>query len=167
MHRIHDIGFPRVDARARRVERSKELREARKRMRADAEMERKSRLRQLEVDPIECELDDVTSGEGEDFDVAKSGAKHYGVFRDLYGRHAVFSNVAHLGVGFSAGVDADGDEMAAPVFYGNFVDAVHCGQAPDVEIHFADEKADESLWTLVMSSPDQNFIQSNVSGNLQ
>ena len=55
LHRVHDIGFPRVDARARRVERAKELREARKQMKADAELERASRLRTLEVDALECE----------------------------------------------------------------------------------------------------------------
>ena len=163
LHRVHDVGFPRVEARARRVEKAKELREARKRMKADAEMERASRLRQLELDPVECEMEDVASGEGEDFDVAKNAARHYGVFCDLYGRHAVFSNVVHLDVSFATGVeDADGDETVAPVFYGNFVDAVHCAKAPQLEIHAGDEKFADSLWTLVMTSPDQNFAQSNV-----
>ena len=163
LHRVHDVGFPRVEARARRVEKAKELREARKRMKADAEMERASRLRQLEVDPVECEMEDVASGEGEDFDVAKNAARHYGVFRDLYGRHAVFSNVVHLDVSFATGVeDADGDETVAPVFYGNFVDAVHCAKVPQLEIHAGDEKYADSSWTLVMTSPDQNFAQSSV-----
>ena len=47
----------------------------------------------------------------------------------------------------------------APVFYGNFIDASNCASEPVVEIEGEDE---ESLWTLVMTSPDQNFVQSNV-----
>ena len=96
-------------------------------------------------------------------DVAKHCGLHYGVFRDLYGRHAVFSNVVHLGVGFPAGVDEEGDAVSAPIFYGNFVDAVHCTQAPEVEIGGDEGEFRDSLWTLIMSSPDQNFIQANVS----
>jgi len=130
-------------------------------MGADAELERASRLRTLEVDALECEVDDIGSGEGEDMDVAKQCGLHYGVFRDLYGRHAVFSNVVHLNVGFPAGVDAEGDAAVAPVFYGNFVDAVHCREEPEVDICLNDERGRDSLWTLVMTSPDQNLIQSN------
>jgi len=162
LHRVHDIGFPRLDdTRARRVERATELREARKRMKADVEMERASRLRQLEVDPVECELEDARSGDGEDLDVAKNCALHYGVFRDLFGRHAVFNNVVNVDVSFPASADADGEEIVAPVFYGNFVDAVHCSRAPNVEIDECGRKDESSLWTLVMTSPDQNFVQSN------
>ena len=163
LHRVHDIGFPRVDdTRARRVERATELREARKRMKADVELERAARLRQLEVDPVECELEDARSGDGEDYDVAKNCALRYGVFRDLFGRHAVFNNVVNVDISFPASVDADGEEIVAPVFYGNFVDAVHCARAPNVGIDECGREDESSLWTLVMTSPDQNFVQSNV-----
>ena len=45
-------------------------------------------LQQLEVDPVECEMEDaaVGGGEGEDVDVARNCAKHFGVFNDLYGK---------------------------------------------------------------------------------
>ena len=87
LHRVHDIGFPRAESRARRQDKAKELREARKRMKADEALERASRLQQLEVDPVECEMEDaaVGGGEGEDVDVARNCAKHFGVFNDLYG----------------------------------------------------------------------------------
>jgi len=161
VHRVHDIGFPRAESRARRQDKAKELREARKRMKADEALERASRLQQLEVDPVECEMEDaaVGGGEGEDVDVARNCAKHFGVFNDLYGRHAVFSNVVETSVEFvSSEKDEDGESLMAPVYYGNFIDAFNCAREPLVEIEHGEE---ESLWTLVMTSPDQNFIQSN------
>lgn len=162
LHRVHDIGFQREDSsRARRQERAKELREARKRMKGDETLERMSRLRQLEVDPVECEMEEAAAGggEGEDVDVARTCASHYGVFNDLFGRHAIFTNVVATSVEFpTSAKDEDGECLMAPVFYGNFVDACNCASEPVVEIEGEDE---ESLWTLVMTSPDQNFVQSN------
>jgi len=161
IHSVHDIGFPRPDTRARRQERAKELREARKRMKSDEALERASRLHQLEVDPIECELEEavVGGGEGEDVDVARNCAQHYGVFNDLYGRHAVFANVVDTRVEFvTAEKDEDGESLVAPVYYGNFIDAVNCAKEPIVEIEGVGE---DSLWTLLLTSPDQNFVQGN------
>lgn len=58
-------------------------------MKGDETLERMSRLRQLEVDPVECEMEEaaVGGGEGEDVDVARTCASHYGVFNDLFGNY--------------------------------------------------------------------------------
>ena len=50
--------------------------------------------------------------------------------------------------------------IVAPVYYGNFIDAVNCAKEPIVEIEGVGE---DSLWTLLLTSPDQNFVQGNVS----
>ena len=132
-------------------------------MKSDEALERASRLQQLEVDPIECEMEDVAvgGGEGEDVDVARNCASHYGVFNDLYGRYAIFTNVVETCVEFvTAEKDDEGESLVAPVYYGNFIDASNCAKEPIVEIEGEEE---DSLWTLVLTSPDQNFVQSNVN----
>lgn len=161
LEEVHDVGLPRVETRQQRMQRSKEIRESRKKMKADSSMERASRLQTLDFDPFELEQEDVKADGGEDVSVARSCAEHYGVFEDLFGGHAVFDNVVHLDVEFDvagAKPDHSGFVETAPVFYGNVVDAVNCADPPTVTIH-GDDDDGNSLWTLVMTSPDQNFVQ--------
>jgi len=78
-------------------------------------------------------------------------AQHYGIYRDLFdGAH--FDAVVPLDVWY----DYD-DEFVTPVKYGNIVPAKEASMSPS-----ADYEAEEgSLWTLVMTSPDQNLEDSN------
>lgn len=78
-------------------------------------------------------------------------AEHYGIFRDMFdGAH--FNPVIPLDVWY----DYD-EEFVTPVKYGNIIPAKEACIPPNAE-YSAEE---DSLWTLVMSSPDGNLEQND------
>ncbi|CAL1532330.1 unnamed protein product [Lymnaea stagnalis] len=78
-------------------------------------------------------------------------SEHYGIFKDLFdGAH--FFPVIPLDVAY----DYD-EELVTPVRYGNIIPACETSAKPSVSF----KVADDSLWTLVMSSPDGNLEDSS------
>lgn len=78
-------------------------------------------------------------------------ADHYGIFRDLYG-DAFFLPVVPLDINYRVG-----DDTFIKVYNGNVVKSAEANQLPNIE--YKAEK--ESLWTLVMSTPDGNLENSD------
>ncbi|XP_041376103.1 39S ribosomal protein L38, mitochondrial-like [Gigantopelta aegis] len=75
---------------------------------------------------------------------------HYGIYRDLF-EGAYFYPTVHLNISY----DYD-DEFMTPVYTGNKIPPAETGLAPNVQY----ESDPETLWTLVMSSPDGHLADS-------
>lgn len=116
--------------------------------RNDPELERASRTKKLLVD-----LKDVrehwlqTDGP---FHIRRI-AEHYGVYKDLY-RDAYFMPTVPLDISYNLE-----DEKFVRVYTGNVIKPKEASEAPDVTYN----AEDESLWTLLMTTPDGNFTGPN------
>ncbi|XP_035260903.1 39S ribosomal protein L38, mitochondrial [Anguilla anguilla] len=75
-------------------------------------------------------------------------ANHYGVYRDLFpGAH--FTPKVMLRITY-------GEEASAQVHYGNHVNPAQAVAAP----HVSFEAEEDSLWTLLLTSPDEHLLDS-------
>ncbi|RUS71199.1 hypothetical protein EGW08_021035 [Elysia chlorotica] len=78
-------------------------------------------------------------------------AEHYGIFHDMFdGAH--FYPVAPLEVVYDCI-----EKTVTPICYGNIVPASETAKAPSINY----SSSEDSLWTLVMSSPDGNLEDNN------
>ncbi|XP_045192701.2 39S ribosomal protein L38, mitochondrial-like [Mercenaria mercenaria] len=110
------------------------------------ELERKSRLNELEI-PIEEMKEQDFEGGGQQR--IHSLASHYGIFRDLFG-DAYFYPKVNLKVGYSIEGEED---MVDPVFHGNTLLPEETSRAPCV--HYKGEP--DKLYTLCMTAPDSHL----------
>ncbi|XP_043248383.1 39S ribosomal protein L38, mitochondrial [Colletes gigas] len=120
----------------------------RKARKSDPEMEKQARNRSLSVD-----LNRVKEIWLKTYSMFHNRkiAKHYGVFKDLFG-DAYFSPVVPLEINYRVKED-----VLASVYTGNVIKPNEASKSPIVKY---DARSD-SLWTLVMSTPDGNMQNSN------
>jgi large subunit ribosomal protein L38 len=112
------------------------------------ELEQAARLRTLKIDKNAVQEEWLTESMPEH--LRKVGT-HYGVFRDMFdGAH--FYPIVPLEVFF----DYD-EELVTPVYFGNVIPPAEASVKPFVSY----ESKDDSLWTLVMTSPDGNLGDSS------
>ncbi|KAK3707405.1 hypothetical protein RRG08_034462 [Elysia crispata] len=78
-------------------------------------------------------------------------AEHYGIFYDMFDG-AYFHPVAPLDVAFG-----DNEKKCTPALYGNSIPAAETSKVPSIFYN----SSEDSLWTLVMSSPDGNLEDNN------
>ncbi|CAG0913364.1 unnamed protein product [Notodromas monacha] len=85
--------------------------------------------------------------------------EHYGIFRDLFGAEYFFYPRVPLQVEYgSAAENEEGVDVVNPVHFGNYLKPRDVTSAPEVSIVDADP---DSLWCLVMSTPDGHFTEDN------
>ncbi|CAD1470413.1 unnamed protein product [Heterotrigona itama] len=78
-------------------------------------------------------------------------ADHYGIYQDLFG-NAFFFPAIHLDVNYSMD-----DDTLVKVCTGNVIKPAEARESPNV----AYKAQDDTLWTLVMCTPDGNLVNSN------
>lgn len=78
-------------------------------------------------------------------------ATHYGIFQDLFG-DAFFLPVVPLEISYN--ID---DDTLIKVYRGNVIKPAEASEMPHVEY----KAEDDTLWTLVMCTPDGNLENSN------
>ncbi|KAK2866635.1 hypothetical protein Q7C36_002691 [Tachysurus vachellii] len=135
-----DIGLPHC-----RPSRLKEVRERRKVMKENKmnpELERATRLRtfRIPLDEVKQEWE-KTNGP---YHIQRL-AEHYGIYRDLFPM-AYFVPRVMLRVAY-------GDDSNAMVHYGNHLSPSQASSAP----HVSFEAEENSLWTLLLTSPDEHL----------
>ncbi|XP_060583632.1 large ribosomal subunit protein mL38-like [Ruditapes philippinarum] len=114
------------------------------------ELERKSRLNQLEV-PIKKVTEEDFEGQGQQR--IHTLTAHYGIFKDLFG-NAYFYPSLDLHVGYPI----DGEEsMVNPVFYGNKFPPEEVSQQP----HFEFKAEPGKFYTLCMTAPDSHLTNNH------
>ncbi|KAJ8399741.1 hypothetical protein AAFF_G00408460 [Aldrovandia affinis] len=113
-----------------RIKVARERRKLQKENKSNPELEKAMRLQTFRI-PLERRL-----------------ARHYGIYRDLFpGAH--FHPRVPLRVAY-------GDEASAQVHYGNHVTPTQAAAAPRVSF----EAEEDSLWTLLLTSPDEHLLDS-------
>lgn len=75
-------------------------------------------------------------------------AEHYKIFEHLFG-DAYFTPVVPISIHYSLA-----DDICAPVHRGNLLKARHVAAEPSV----AYNAQKDTLWTLLMTTPDGNFV---------
>ncbi|XP_059486059.1 large ribosomal subunit protein mL38 [Neocloeon triangulifer] len=140
-----DIGLPREPFRKRKDVTSERLAQQ-KTLRADKNFEKLSRYGELEV-PVEEVQKEWLKGKGPQH--IKEIAEHYGVFQHLFGDAYFFPRVS-LDVAYH-----QGDDIYAPVFYGNQLKPKEVIQEPVVLY----ESDPETFWTLVLTNPDGHLTK--------
>ncbi|XP_074644133.1 large ribosomal subunit protein mL38-like [Tubulanus polymorphus] len=137
---IVDIGLPWKGAPVSSKERQISL----KKLKSDVELEQLARNKELFLPLDEVEQDWLREVGPLHIQTV---AEHYGIFNDLYGA-ANFIPQVPLSVMF----DYD-DSLVSPVFIGNRIPAQEAVSAPYISY----DAADNSLWTLVMTCPDEHL----------
>lgn len=79
-------------------------------------------------------------------------ADHYSIFQDLFG-NAFFFPIVPLEINYST----DNNDTLAKVYTGNVLKPAEARRLPNVTY----KAQDDTLWTLVMSTPDGNLENSN------
>ncbi|XP_005105462.1 39S ribosomal protein L38, mitochondrial [Aplysia californica] len=139
-----NVGFPFTSSTNRKTS----LQKLQQWTKTKAGKEKAARHRQLKIDLEEVHRE--WSVESRPRHVCKV-AQHYGLYQDMFdGAH--FYPVVPLDVWF----DYD-EEFVTPVRYGNVIPAREAEVQPCAEF----EAEEDSLWTLVMSSPDGNLEQND------
>ena len=77
-------------------------------------------------------------------------AEYYGVFEHLFG-DAYFTPVISLNIDYAVN-----DDLAAVVSRGNLMKPSETAEAPRVQY----DAAEDSLWSLLLTTPDGNFVDS-------
>ncbi|KAG9267472.1 39S ribosomal protein L38, mitochondrial [Astyanax mexicanus] len=135
-----DIGLP--YCRPSRVKEARERRKVMRENRKNPELERATRLRsfRISLDKVKTEWE-KTNGP---YHIQRL-AEHYGIYRDLFPM-AYFVPRVMLRVGY----EGDGSAL---VHYGNHLSPTQASVAP----HISFEAEEDSLWTLLLTSPDEHL----------
>lgn len=114
----------------------------------DPEMERQSRNKLLSIDMDVVR--EIWLNTKSPLDLHRI-ADHYGVFQDLFG-DAYFKPVVPLEIGYQIQ-----DDKFVRVYTGNVIKPSEAHESPSVNY----SAKDDTLWTLIMSTPDGNLQNSN------
>lgn len=141
-----DIGFPVSKVTRRTISSmwSKEILELRK----NPELERASRNKELLIDLQKMRKDWLQS-DGP-FHIHRI-AEHYGIYKHLY-EDAYFMPTVPLDISY----ELENDQLAR-VYNGNVIKPSEASNVPNVKYN----AKDESLWTLIMTTPDGNLSTRN------
>ncbi|XP_075033909.1 large ribosomal subunit protein mL38 [Mixophyes fleayi] len=141
-----DIGFPYLSSSIN--ERRRTRKEMLKANHSNAELERVSRHRTLQIplDEVRAEWE-RTCGPAH----IQSVAEHYGVYKDLFGEATFVPRLA-LRVQYNTGEDT-----VMPIYYGNVVTPSETALAPEVMF----EAEEGSLWTLLLTNPDGHLRETD------
>lgn len=141
-----DIGFPVSKVTRRTISSmwSKEILELRK----NPELERASRNKELLIDLQKMRKDWLHS-DGP-FHIHRI-AEHYGIYKHLY-EDAYFMPTVPLDISY----ELENDQLAR-VYNGNVIKPSEASNVPNVKYN----AKDESLWTLIMTTPDGNLSTRN------
>ncbi|XP_063816640.1 large ribosomal subunit protein mL38 [Pseudophryne corroboree] len=141
-----DIGIPYLSPST--TERQKARTQMMKANHSNAELERASRHRTLQVplDEVRAEWE-RTCGPIH----IQGVAEHYGVYTDLFGE-ATFVPRVSLRIQYNTGED-----MVMPIYYGNVVTPSETTLAPDVMF----EAEEGTLWTLLLTNPDGHLRETD------
>ncbi|XP_011635094.1 39S ribosomal protein L38, mitochondrial [Pogonomyrmex barbatus] len=112
--------------------------------RNDAELEKAARTKKLLVD-LQTVKEDWLRIDGSSH--IHRLADHYGIYNDLYG-DAYFMPIVPLDVSYKLE-----DDKWVKVYTGNVIKPSEASKAPNVTYN----SEDESLWTLIMTTPDGNL----------
>ncbi|KAK2582346.1 hypothetical protein KPH14_004682 [Odynerus spinipes] len=124
---------------------SKEVKAHRK----DAELERKARKREINID-----LDKIKEiwWKTNAPDHICRIAKHYGIYQDLYG-DAYFLPTVPLQIDYNL----ESDDLLARVYHGNVIKPKEASNPPIINY----DGSSDTLWTILMTTPDGNLQNSN------
>ncbi|KAG7211101.1 hypothetical protein KM043_010431 [Ampulex compressa] len=112
--------------------------------RTNPDIDRKLRNKELMVDMDQLDIDWLKTSAPRD---VHRIAKHYGIFRDLFG-DAYFHPVLPLRVDYTLD-----DDTLARAYQGNVIKPIEASRPPMVGF----DAEEDSLWTLIMSTPDGNM----------
>lgn len=142
-----DIGFPSVEISKKDmfVNWSKEIKIRKK----DVNLEKQARKCQITVDLNKIrEVWWITNGPRQIYTIAK----HYGIYNDLYG-DAYFIPNTYLEIDYDIG----SDDVVARVYRGNVIKPIEASNPPTITYN----SSSDTLWTLLMTTPDGNMKNSN------